>query len=80
MELDNDASDRVGALAMKKMMRMMMKKMEKRRKKQMSLKKKMMRTKKRYALMLAMAARVLQKHGKPVLNHDVKVIGCHAHV
>jgi len=78
--LQSHASDRVGALAMKKMMRMMMTKMGKRRKKLMSLKKRMMRTRKRYALMLAVAARVHQKHGKPVLNHDVTVISCHAHV
>ncbi len=67
-------------MAMKKMMRMMMKKMVKRTKKLMSLKKRMMRTRKRYALMLAVTARAHQKHGKPVLNHVVTVIACHAHV
>ena len=64
----------------KKTMRMMTKKMVKRTKKLMSLKKRMMRTRKRYALMLAVTARLHQKHGKPVLNHVVTVIACHAHV
>ena len=65
---------------MKKMMRMMMKKMGKRMKKLMSLKKRMMRTRKRYALMLAVILRVHQKHCKPILNHAITVIACHAGV